>query len=81
MRRMSLISARAVSLNYGAASVLQGVDLTIIVTVIGPNGSGKSTLSRALTGAKAPAEGAITRKGACALAMCRSAWRLMRICR
>ena len=65
--RMSLISAKGVSLNYGAASVLQDVDLTIeageIVTVIGPNGSGKSTLLRALLGAKEPAAGSITRKG------------------
>ncbi len=64
---MSLISAKGVSLNYGAVSVLQGVDLTIeageIVTVIGPNGSGKSTLLRALLGAKEPAVGTIVRKG------------------
>lgn len=63
---MSLISAKDVSLNYGATQVLQGVDLNIeageIVTVIGPNGSGKSTLLRALLGAKSVASGVITRK-------------------
>lgn len=63
---MSLISAKGVSLKYGAAPVLDGIDLTIepgeIVTVIGPNGSGKSTLLRALLGAKTPAIGEIRRK-------------------
>lgn len=64
---MSLISATGVNLNYGAVTVLHGVDLVIelgeIVTVIGPNGSGKSTLLRALLGAKEPSKGNITRKG------------------
>lgn len=63
---MSLISAQGVSLKYGAALVLQGIDLNIdageIVTVIGPNGSGKSTLLRALLGAKDVAAGQIKRK-------------------
>lgn len=63
---MSLISAQGVTLKYGVAQVLQGVDLNIdageIVTVIGPNGSGKSTLLRALLGAKEVAAGQINRK-------------------
>ncbi len=63
---MSLISAKGVSLTYGAQHVLRDVDFEIrageIVTVIGPNGSGKSTLMRALLGVKAPQSGEITRK-------------------
>ncbi|HHI71415.1 MAG TPA: metal ABC transporter ATP-binding protein, partial [Rhodobacteraceae bacterium] len=63
---MSLITAKGVSLKYGATPILEHVDFSIepgeIVTVIGPNGSGKSTLLRALIGAKQPAKGQITRK-------------------
>ncbi len=63
---MSLITAKDVTLKYGATPILEHVDFSIepgeIVTVIGPNGSGKSTLLRALIGAKQPATGQITRK-------------------
>lgn len=63
---MSLISAKNVSLTYGAQQVLRDVDFEInageIVTVIGPNGSGKSTLMRALLGAKPVQTGEIIRK-------------------
>ncbi|WP_428547688.1 metal ABC transporter ATP-binding protein [Profundibacter sp.] len=63
---MSLITAKDVTLKYGATPILEHVDFSIepgeIVTVIGPNGSGKSTLLRALIGAKQPATGQIMRK-------------------
>ncbi len=63
---MSLISARGLSVRFGAAEVLQDVTLEVtageIVTVVGPNGSGKSTLLRALLGIVPASAGEVTRK-------------------
>jgi iron complex transport system ATP-binding protein len=49
-----LISAQAVSLNFGAARVLDAVDIAVregeFVGLIGPNGAGKTSLLRVLAG-------------------------------
>ncbi|HLT03324.1 MAG TPA: ABC transporter ATP-binding protein [Geminicoccaceae bacterium] len=51
---MSLLEVRDVYGGYGAADILNGVDLTLdegqIVVIIGPNGAGKSTLMKAVFG-------------------------------
>jgi zinc transport system ATP-binding protein len=63
---MSLIAARDIVVTYGAAKVLDGVDMEIdageIVTLVGPNGSGKSTLVKVLLGVVRPEIGAVSRK-------------------
>lgn len=60
---MSLITAKKVSVAYGANTVLRDVSLSIhageIVTIVGPNGSGKSSLLRAIIGAIKPVQGEI----------------------
>ena len=60
---MSLISARGVTVRFGATTILANVSLSIaegeIVTIVGPNGSGKSTLLKTLLGAVAPTRGRI----------------------
>lgn len=60
---MSLISAKGLTLGYGAEPVLRDIDMDIapgeIVTLVGPNGSGKSTLARAVVGALRPRAGRI----------------------
>ncbi len=64
-RRMSLLSAVALTVRFGTSEVLSGITMAInpgeIVTVLGPNGSGKSTLLRALLGIVPVASGQITR--------------------
>ncbi len=64
-RRMSLLTATALTVRFGASEVLSNVTLAInpseIVTVLGPNGSGKSTLLRALLGILPAASGQISR--------------------
>jgi len=61
---MSLLTARGVSVSYGALVVLSDVDLVISagerIAVIGPNGVGKSTLLRTLAGLVEPDAGAVT---------------------
>lgn len=63
---MKLLETRALSVRYGARTVLSGVDFAIeageIVTVVGPNGSGKSTLLHALIGTLRTAPGQVCRK-------------------
>ncbi|MGI4859516.1 MAG: ABC transporter ATP-binding protein [Janthinobacterium lividum] len=55
------IRFEAVSVAYGATTVLDSLDLAIesgqIVALIGPSGSGKSTILRALAGFATPARG------------------------
>lgn len=69
-RAKALISARDPVLatekllaEYGAVSVLRGIDLVInegeLVCVLGANGAGKSTLMRALSGLHRPIDGKI----------------------
>lgn len=63
---VTLIEARGLCVQHGAATVLKGVNFAIrpgeIVTVVGPNGSGKSTLIRALIGLEPAAEGEVIRR-------------------
>ena len=64
---MSLLTARGVSVSYGALAVLQDVDLVVAagdrIAVVGPNGVGKSTLLRALAGLVLPDSGVVTAIG------------------
>ena len=64
---MSLLTARGVSLAYGALAVLRDVDLTVAardaIAVVGPNGVGKSTLLLALAGLLQPESGVVTALG------------------
>ncbi|MGE0734611.1 MAG: ATP-binding cassette domain-containing protein [Alphaproteobacteria bacterium] len=59
------MTARDLSVAYGAHTVLDRIDLDVrrgeIVTLIGPNGSGKTTLVRAMLGLIEPASGRIDR--------------------
>ncbi|WP_233509928.1 heme ABC exporter ATP-binding protein CcmA [Actinomadura craniellae] len=58
-----IIQARNVTVEFGGAAVLDGVDLAAgrgeIVAVVGENGTGKSTLLRCLAGLQPPAAGEI----------------------
>jgi ATP-binding cassette subfamily F protein uup len=60
---MSLLSLRSVSLSYGAAPLLDQVDLAIDrnerVCLLGRNGTGKSTLLRLVTGEVQPDAGQV----------------------
>src|SRR3954465_9975746 len=51
---MSMLSFDEVTVRYGAATVLDGVSLTVpdgeVVGLVGESGSGKSTLARAAVG-------------------------------
>jgi zinc transport system ATP-binding protein len=62
----ALIEAVAVSVRFGAAPVLDGVDVAVndgeIVTLIGPNGSGKTTLVRVMLGLLTPDRGVVRRR-------------------
>lgn len=63
---MSLLSIEALSVSYGANTVLRNVALSVepgeIVTIVGPNGSGKTSLLKAIIGATQPSSGRVTRK-------------------
>jgi polar amino acid transport system ATP-binding protein len=58
-----LVSLSDVHLSFGAAPVLNGIDLTVrrgeAVSIIGPSGSGKSTILRCINGLIAPQHGEI----------------------
>ena len=58
-----VLSARSVRAGYGAAPVLEGIDLDIrvgeCVAVLGANGAGKSTLMKALSGLLRPIGGRV----------------------
>ncbi|MFB4203730.1 putative ABC transporter ATP-binding protein YheS [wastewater metagenome] len=60
-----LLSMDGVSLGYGGAPLLSGIDLGLRpggrIGLLGPNGAGKSTLIRALAGEMAPLAGRMTR--------------------
>ncbi|MBL8642690.1 MAG: ABC transporter ATP-binding protein, partial [Rhodospirillaceae bacterium] len=55
---MSTLSARNLSLSFGAKAVLRDVSLSFargaVTAVIGPNGAGKSTLLACLAGLRVP---------------------------
>ncbi|MGH7789351.1 MAG: ATP-binding cassette domain-containing protein, partial [Candidatus Binatia bacterium] len=59
-----LLAARDLSLHYGGASVLHGVQLEVSAGqfwfLLGANGEGKSTLLRAITGSLRPQAGSLT---------------------
>src|SRR5688572_26872490 len=59
----SMLRLRNLNARYGAAAVLQHVDLDVAagetVALLGPNGAGKSTLLAAITGTIAQRDGAI----------------------
>jgi ATPase subunit of ABC transporter with duplicated ATPase domains len=61
---LATLTARGVSVSFGATTVLRDVDVTVApgmrVGVVGPNGVGKSTLLRVLAGIAAPDRGTVT---------------------
>jgi zinc transport system ATP-binding protein len=58
-----LINARGITLHYGAARVLDGVDVAVhageILTIIGPNGAGKTTLLKIMLRLLPPSAGTV----------------------
>ena len=66
MNSNTLLSARAISLQYDQRQVLQNISLDInerqIVTLIGPNGAGKTSLVKIVLGLARPTEGSIERR-------------------
>ena len=62
-RQECVLMVQQLSAGYGAAPVLEGVDLTVhtgeLVAVLGANGAGKSTLMRALSGLHRPVRGIV----------------------
>ena len=65
---MTRLRAEGVVTGYGAVQILHGVSVEAgegqVTCIFGPNGSGKSTLLKAIAGAIATWEGAITLDGA-----------------
>ncbi|MET9353004.1 ABC transporter ATP-binding protein [Streptomyces sp. NPDC006617] len=63
----SRLAARAITVGYGARSVIDGLDVAIppgvITTIIGPNGCGKSTLLRTLSRLLRPTGGTVVLDG------------------
>ncbi|KTR02879.1 branched-chain amino acid ABC transporter ATPase [Aureimonas ureilytica] len=64
---MSLLSVRGVVAGYGAATILNGVDIALeageIGVIVGPNGAGKSTTLKAIFGLLRVSSGSITFDG------------------
>jgi branched-chain amino acid transport system ATP-binding protein len=62
-RQACVLMVQQLRAHYGAAQVLEGVDLTVhtgeLVAVLGANGAGKSTLMRALSGLHRPVRGLV----------------------
>jgi phenylacetate-coenzyme A ligase PaaK-like adenylate-forming protein/ABC-type branched-subunit amino acid transport system ATPase component len=62
-----LLSIEGLTLHYGAAQALFGIDLTVAegetVAIVGANGAGKSSLLKAITGLAAPSGGRIRLAG------------------
>src|SRR5215218_9162702 len=62
-RMTALLEAEQLTVGYGAAPVLHGVDLTVaagsITAVLGANGAGKTTLLRTLSGLLKPQAGSV----------------------
>lgn len=67
MSAPDLLVVRGLVAGYGAAPVLQAIDLTVptgtIAAVVGANGAGKTTLLRALSGMIRPAAGQVLLAG------------------
>jgi len=64
---MSLLSVRGVVAGYGAATILNGVDIALeageIGVIVGPNGAGKSTTLKAIFGLLRVSAGSISFDG------------------
>ncbi len=64
---MSLLTARAVSVSFGALTVLHNASLAVApgdrIAVVGPNGVGKSTLLKLLAGLVQPDAGTVSAAG------------------
>jgi branched-chain amino acid transport system ATP-binding protein len=62
-----LLELKGLSVNYGSAMAVSGIDLTqeegSIIAVIGANGAGKSTILKAITGLVTPRAGSIEMDG------------------
>src|SRR5512139_2759815 len=66
---MSLVSARELTLAFGADAILDGASFAIgphdRIGLVGPNGTGKSSLLRILSGERSPDTGSLVfRRGA-----------------